>query len=45
MEWNGTPEYRALMKIVEPYEYRQRLRMPKFIINASGDQFFLPDSS
>ena len=45
MEWNGTPEYRALMKIEEPYEYRQRLTLPKFIINASGDQFFLPDSS
>ena len=45
MEWNGTPEYKALMKIEEPYEYRQRLTMPKFIINAAGDQFFLPDSS
>ncbi len=39
-----TPEYRALMKIEEPYEYRQRLTLPKFIINATGDQFFLPDS-
>src|SRR5437762_320624 len=45
MDWNGTPEYRALMKIEEPYEYRQRLTMPKFMINAAGDQFFLPDSS
>jgi len=45
MDWNGTPEYRALMKIEEPYEYRERLTMPKFIINACGDQFFLPDSS
>jgi len=45
MDWNGTPEYRALMKIEEPYQYRHRLTMPKFIINASGDQFFLPDSS
>lgn len=45
MDWNGTPEYRALMKIVEPYQYRHRFTMPKFLINASGDQFFLPDSS
>jgi PhoPQ-activated pathogenicity-related protein len=45
MEWNGTPEYRALMKIVEPYQYRARFTMPKFIMNAAGDQFFLPDSS
>ena len=45
MDWSGTPEYRALMKLVEPYQYRSRLTMPKFIINACGDQFFLPDSS
>src|SRR5918999_3182878 len=45
MNWMGTPEFRALMKIEEPYEYRDRLTMPKFILNASGDQFFLPDSS
>ncbi|MBI3839256.1 MAG: PhoPQ-activated pathogenicity-related family protein [Planctomycetia bacterium] len=45
MNWHGTPEYRALMKIEEPYEYRDRLTMPKFIMQATGDQFFLPDSS
>ncbi len=45
MDWIGTPENHALMKMVEPYQYRQRLTMPKFIMNASGDQFFLPDSS
>ena len=45
MEWRGTPQFRALMKLVEPYEYRARLTIPKFLINASGDQFFLPDSS
>ncbi len=43
----GTPEYQAVLKIEDPYEYRFRpqLRMPKFMINASGDQFFLPDGS
>src|SRR5437870_9107850 len=45
MNWMGTPQFRALMKIEEPYEYRDRLTLPKFIVNASGDQFFLPDSS
>jgi len=45
MDWMGTKEHRALMQIEEPYEYRDRLTMPKFIINACGDQFFLPDSS
>jgi PhoPQ-activated pathogenicity-related protein len=45
MDWTGTPEYRDLLKIEEPYQYRQRFTMPKFLINAAGDQFFLPDSS
>jgi PhoPQ-activated pathogenicity-related protein len=45
MDWMGTPQFRALMKIEEPYEYRERLTMPKLLVNASGDQFFLPDSS
>jgi len=45
MDWDGTPEYRALMKIEEPYEYRERLTLPKFLINATGDQFFVPDSA
>ncbi len=45
MDWTGTPRYRELMKIEEPYSYLDRLTMPKFIVNASGDQFFLPDSS
>ena len=45
MDWMGTPQFRALMRIEEPYEYRDRLTLPKFLLNASGDQFFLPDSS
>ncbi len=44
-DWQGTPEYRALMKIEDPYEYRDRLTIPKYLVNATGDQFFLPDSS
>lgn len=45
MDWQNTPEYKALLEIVEPYEYRDRFTMPKYIMNAAGDQFFLPDSS
>lgn len=45
MDWSGSPEYHALMKIEEPFEYRERLALPKFLINSSGDQFFLPDSA
>lgn len=45
MEWMDTPEFKALMRIVEPFEYRDRLTMPKLMLNACGDQFFLPDSA
>jgi len=39
-----TPEADKLMAIVDPLKYRDRLTMPKCIVNGSGDQFFLPDS-
>ena len=45
MDQIGTPEYRKLLEIEEPYSYRERLTMPKFMIQGAGDQFFLPDSS
>jgi PhoPQ-activated pathogenicity-related protein len=44
-KWAGKPQFRALLKIEEPYEYRDRLRLPKFLINSAGDQYFVPDSS
>ena len=40
-----TAEFKALMNLVDPYVYRHRLTMPKYIINATGDSLFLPDSS
>ncbi len=40
-----TPQFTNLLRIVDPYFYRDRLKMPKFIVNASGDQYFTPDSS
>lgn len=36
---------KVLYGIEDPYSYRDRLTMPKFVLNASGDQFFPPDSS
>ncbi len=39
------PRMEDLYRLVDPYYYRHRLTMPKYIICASGDQFFLPDSS
>jgi PhoPQ-activated pathogenicity-related protein len=44
----GTPEYQHILAIEDPYNYlkRERLKlMPKYMVNASGDQFFLPDNS
>ena len=34
-----------LYDVEDPYCYRHRLTMPKYILTASGDQFFLPDCS
>lgn len=39
------PRLVELYRLVDPYFYRHRLTMPKFVLNAAGDQFFLPDSS
>ncbi len=39
------PRNAALMEIEDPYAYRDRLTLPKYVVNASGDQFFCPDSS
>lgn len=43
----GTPEYRHVLSIEDPYQYRhrERLKIPKYLINAAGDEFFLPDNS
>jgi PhoPQ-activated pathogenicity-related protein len=40
-----TPQGQALVKFIDPYEYRSRYTMPKFGVNSTGDQFFLPDSA
>jgi PhoPQ-activated pathogenicity-related protein len=45
MDELGDSRFQELMDLVEPYFYRDRFTMPKLIINAAGDQFFLPDSS
>lgn len=39
------PRTKLLYAIEDPYSYRDRLTMPKFVVNASGDQYFPPDSS
>lgn len=39
------PRLQDLYKIEDPFYRLDRLTEPKFIVNAAGDQFFLPDSS
>ncbi|MCC4589176.1 PhoPQ-regulated protein [Xanthomonas sp. NCPPB 1067] len=45
-----TPEFAQLMQLQDPFNYlrtryRKRLSVPKYIVNASGDDFFLPDNT
>lgn len=40
-----TPGMEDLNKVEDPYSYCDRVTLPKYIVNAAGDQFFTPDSS
>ena len=43
----NTPQGLALGQIVDPYQYLSRptYNIPKYLIDSTGDQFFLPDSA
>jgi PhoPQ-activated pathogenicity-related protein len=45
MNVSNTQQYAALMRLEEPFSYRDRFTMPKMVMNSAGDQYFLPDSS
>lgn len=45
MERMDHPRLAEAYTLVDPFFYRHRLTMPKLMLNAAGDQFFLPDSS
>jgi PhoPQ-activated pathogenicity-related protein len=40
-----TPGAAELNRIEDPYFYLDRLTLPKYVVNAAGDQYFTPDSS
>tara|TARA_B100001175_G_C19110312_1_gene449404 strand:- start:5 stop:616 length:612 start_codon:yes stop_codon:yes gene_type:complete len=40
----GSEEYNRLLELVEPYSFIDQLDTPKFLINATGDEFFVTDS-
>ncbi len=44
MNWINTDEFQALLNLVEPYQFLDRLTLPKLLINATCDEFFVTDS-
>jgi PhoPQ-activated pathogenicity-related protein len=36
---------RKLFDIVDPLKYKHLITMPKYLITATGDEFFVPDST
>jgi len=40
-----TPRGKELQTFIDPYSYRERYTMPKFLLNSAGDQFFVSDSA
>ena len=44
VDWMDSKEYEKLIAEVEPYNFKEKFTMPKFIINAASDEFFVTDS-
>ena len=38
----NNPKMQQMMDIVDAFEHRDKLQMPKYVINAANDEFFLP---
>ncbi len=44
VDWKFSAEFERMLELTDPYSYLDRLDMPKYIVNAASDEFFLPDS-
>ena len=40
MEVGDTPKYETLMRLEDPYSYRERFTMPKFMMNSGATSTF-----
>ena len=45
VDWWSSEEMRSLIALVDPFSVKERFKMPKLLVNAAGDEFFLPTSS
>ena len=34
---------KPMMDLIDPFSYKDRFTMPKVVISATGDEFFMPD--
>lgn len=41
----GTEKFKNLTDLIDPWANRDKLLVPKYLVQAANDQFFLPDSS
>lgn len=44
MDWMDSTQFRQLLQMVEPYSFVDRLTIPKYVVNAGSDEFFVTDS-
>ena len=39
------PNTPLMADVIDPFVYRERLTMPKLVVDATGDEFFEPDDN
>jgi PhoPQ-activated pathogenicity-related protein len=44
MNWMESEKFQEMLELIEPYQFLERLNMPKLLINATSDEFFVTDS-
>eukprot|EP00051_Salpingoeca_urceolata_P020759 m.315662 g.315662 ORF g.315662 m.315662 type:complete len:599 (-) comp19677_c5_seq3:2185-3981(-) len=39
------PNMQPMFDVIDPFQYKDRLTMPKLVIDSGGDEFFMPDDN